>query len=503
MEDLANMTNSVPTDSLGRYVGLFRNFSRCSDNFLLDIKSSLGLGMDVSELKLCRSSYLKSMRNDISLSALYLFDEIVKGAKQLSQNQTIADVFFGDKDLIDTYNDLFEKHCLLCGENISPLSLTSAATVASRYMSMIGLPPKAQRTEVSFLEENTAFSIILPTDELSSKEYEPLVKKLIFEQDITDRILRLKAIDSRGIAAALSDMAAGIYADIYSIPCMPEHPELSHLATECHSRYIIATKKEDIAQISELAEELELSVSYFAKAISTPIFSLLQREHISFSADIYLLRELGASAAPQSFELGADCRQSFLDAVNSTIDAILPVLAESADLQDVVLSADYSFSTYADKAILGASLASILGVYRAVCELCVPNSCKVRYPNKTDISFPVNAQRKEGLPKLSSYFSRSFSGVYLLSFNYTKNTLPDFESLRGMCSFIKELSASGAIISARAVNGSVSEALDAMQSTHQIILEESASDILSSNVRGIIVESSIPLKAGILLGSIY
>ena len=503
MEDLADMTYSVPTDSLGRRVGLLRNFSRCSDKFLLDIKTSLGLEMSISELSLCRSSYANARKNDISLSTLYLFDEIAKGAKQLSQNQTITDVFFGDKDMLDTYNDLFEKHCLLCGEDISPLSLTSAASVASKYMSMIGLRSQLGNTEASFLEENTAFSIILPTDDISFEEYEALVKKLIFEQDISEKILRLKSIDSRGIAVALSDMAVGIYADIYSIPCMPEHPELSHLATECHSRYIIATKKEDIAQISELAEELGLTVSYFAKAISTPTFSLLQREHISFSADMALLRELGGSTVPQSFELGANHRQSFLDAVNSTIDSLLPALAESADLQDIILHTDYTFSADADKAPLGASLASILGVYRVICELCIPNSCRVRYSHKDELSLGVTSEQKDGLPKLPSCFSRSFSGVYLLSFDHTENTLPDFESLRGMCSFIKELCASGAIISAKAVNGSVSEALDAMQTAHRIILEKSAYDTLSSSTRGIIVESSIPLKTGILLGSIY
>ena len=187
MEDRSNPIPPSATDSLGRSVGILRNFSQCSDNFLLNIKNSLCLEMELHELKACRDSYSRSKRNDISLSTLYLFDGIVKGAKKLSVNKAIDNAFFVGLDIFDTYKDMFEKHCLLCGEDISPLSLNSAANVGPRYMSMIGLPCQGKNEFPSFLEENTAFSIILPTAEMSLEEYELLIKKLVFEQDIYER----------------------------------------------------------------------------------------------------------------------------------------------------------------------------------------------------------------------------------------------------------------------------------------------------------------------------
>lgn len=502
MEDILDMTYTVPTDSLGRQVGLFKNFSRCSDDFLLKIKNSMSLSMELAQLKLCRDSYLKNRRSDINLSTLYLFDEIVKAAKMLAQNQTIENLFFSDRDMFDTYKDLFEKHSLLCGEKISPLSLGSAAAVGSKYMSMIGLPTKERVEPSSFLPENTVFSIVLPSVDISPEEYDLLVKQLIFDDEIADRILRLKRIDCRGIAYTLSDMALGISADISSIFSIPQPHELSYLATECHSKYILATNKEDISVVSAAAEELGLTVLCFAKALSVPVFSISPRAHISLSTDINLIRELGHSLFPQSIELSLDCKKNFIDAINEAIDALLPILAQGANLQDIVLSANYGVSIYANKAPLGSYLASILGVYRIVCELCVPNTCKVRYSSNEDLSLSVSAYNKNGHSALSSCFSRPFSGVYLLSFNYTENALPDFESLRGMCSFIGELNTSGAIISARAIHTSISETLDAMQATCKIALEPNAAEILSSDMKGIIVESAIPLKTGILLGSV-
>ena len=70
-----------------------------------------------------------------------------------------------------------------------------------------------------------------------------------------------------------------------------------------------------------------------------------------------------------------------------------------------------------------------------------------------------------------------------------------------MCDFYLECVKNKYAISAAVVNGSIADTLAAMSSDLECRVADTAEPFLSRSVLGIIVESEIPLRHGVFLGS--
>ena len=536
MDNFTENNTYFPTDSLGRRIGLVNGFVSYNDQTLLKMKDELKLSMSLSDLKFCKDCYYESKQYNITLSELYLFDEIAKGSYSPLSNSVLTDIKFESKYLIDTYNDLFSKHNDICGGKTAPLSISSAADVISKYMKKTGrFTSRAPYLETfdnktKNLPLETAFVMVIPNEDLSPELYQEELSSFLAEETVRDMVLKVKRINSRGIASTLSEMARGIFADIFSIPCFPTTPELSHLATEAHDMTILALPKDDIPFIKPSAEKHSLSLSYFAKVIDSNKFILAKRENISLSVETSLIRSLGSvinkaeavvlseksdmmfSSEKKSLvqdgmnislieaEFSSPC---FVGALNATLDAFLPIFISTTAAEDISVKIKYCLPEKTSPEDIGNDLSCILGVYRTLCELCVANTSTVDYNDTATLSLSCLAYAPVSRKIVGDKLLGANTAIYLLSYNIDEDGIPVFESLRDMLKFYRSLLYAGAVRSARAINGVLENEIKSMESNSKVIFEKSAADIWGKSFRGIIVEANIPLENAILLGSVF
>ncbi|MBQ7383414.1 MAG: hypothetical protein IJV72_01300 [Clostridia bacterium] len=560
------MNNTFDTqtnfDSLGRRVGIANGFSAYTPQMLEYMRNDLKLAMSLSTLSLCSRYYKNTKQNKILLSELYLLDAIIRGTSSLPCAKTVTEVLASDSEIISSYNDLITKHHYTCGEIKHPLSLDSLSKVNSEYMRKIGVSftEKNQRALSLFELDNTdklidsrdisapmlppetAFLILTPTHALSP--YASLFK-CFAKTDAFDRlVIRSKKIDSRGIAFALSQMANGILGDLYSIPELVYPSELSALATEHHGKVIIALRKENIPAITAVARECGLETAYFAKSVGNNKFTLLNNKNISMSLDTALIRLMGESLFGTTFNITDKVSEVFTSrshimlkgargaqrlaygdivafsgtlysplhtelgenrystAMSAVLDSLLPLIACGVNLSDVSLNIKYTFSSEESTNESSNELSAILGVYRALVELCIADSPETEYLEDSVNSLSLVAQAKLPVKVAPSHFKKAGDAVYLFSFNKAENGMPDFDSFRKMCGFINELVVSGRAVSVRAVSGKVIDTIDTMRGGFEFVGEASVANLLEEYYQGFIVETDIPQVSGILLGAV-
>lgn len=501
-----------PKDSLGRRIGIVKNFSAYSNKMLEGMRGDLGLFMSHSDLVFCRNHYSRQGTSDITLGELYLLDELVKASRGFAKNAAVTELLTDNDDLRDTYSDFFQKYANLYGDDPLPPSLESAAGACSEYLYKIGVYRKAPKqphelsTDEKFslkpssITENTAFAMITPQAEMD--DYLSAVRAFMSVPEAEKAIIFARKIGSGGIAQTLCEMSCGIYADLQSVPDMPTPPELSHLVTECHGRVIIATKKRLLSALSEIAEQFGLSLAYFAKAVRSDKLTLSNSSNKKTQIDTALIRALYSSLEGKSFDLRGDAAKYFYRAANTVISAILPTVALGAERSRMRLRTTYRLPKSTASKSLGGSLATILGAYRVMCELCLPDTLGIEYTDTGDISFEASSYMSGNGIHIQDVFRKAGSYVYLLSFDRRASGLPDFASLRGMCDFYREKVVSGKVSSARAIDGTPSETVAKMEGEYRFCTAESAPDILGKHFDGLIVESSEPLNIGILLGKL-
>ena len=553
--------NTFPTDSLGRRIGTALDFACSSDKMLDFMRQDLGLYMSTDELKLCRENYRTSKQKDITLSELYLLDEIIRLSANEPSNHILTDVITDDGDIIDTYNDLLSKQAVLIGSVAPPLTLGAAAKISSKYMKRIGADAKdimmlnAFKTPDGFdlssliseksqikedLPVNTAFVILTPTEaDITEPEYRIKLEKLSHNSFFSEKILCARFVGKAGIAVTLANLCEGIYADIYSIPEMPEVRELSHLATECHGRLILALSKDNIPELSFIASNLGLCATYFAKAIALDKFMLMQKKNASMLINTSLIRRLGdmkhrstariirentdyamtrsdifLSDIPVkygdtphnknrflSLYSSAINKRNFLSAVYAFVDSLLPLIACGAEREDISVKTKYEFPNETSDVALGECLSTILGIYRATCELCIADRPLVQSSSNREVSLTCVAYADIDTP-IQKTFSSSHSGVYFLSFGNSSDSLPSFDGIREMFNYVASLKKKEIIKSARAVSGKLFDTTRLMEKNSLVLSFAPNASFPTENVRGLILEVSAPIDKGIFLGTV-
>ena len=494
-----------PTDSLGRRVATVKGFSDYNDKTLSEMMADLDLFMSLSDLAFCRDHYARRGRNDVSLSEIYLLDELVKASRGMLRSASVTELLTDNSDIRETYSDLYEKHRYLRGDSPLPLSIEAAAGTCFEYLCKIGaynrqernIPPCAEEKlslNMSSIAQNTAFVMLTPTEE--NLDYLPSALEFIAEAE--DAIICAREIDMCGIASALADMADGVYADLSAIPQMPSVFELSHLITECHGAIVVATKKELLPELIAIAEGFGLSLAYFAKAVSSDTLTVRYTSGRMISVDTALRSSLQA----ERFELCGEVSEYFYRAVNTTISAILSAVCLGSDRSQIRLNTRYLFPSALTPLTCSCALATVLGAYRVMCELCLPDIPKIKYRNDDETYFDATAYISIGRSDIPREFSAERSYVYLLSFDRTESGLPNFSSFRSMCDFYRTCVITSRVISAKAIEDTPRNTIVKMDTLCRFCAAENISDILDRRLQGMIVESSEPLKFGILLGEV-
>ena len=536
-------------------------FSMLPDNALEDFKRSHELFMSIEELRRCRDYYKEKGYVDISETTLRLLDSISAEIRKNTDNILITSFEADSKDIFETYVDLASKQNKLSRIKNAPLPMSAIADVANGYSKITrkrtpafidmsatynadGTPtfPAIDyicKTQVA-LPPATALVLVYPTEKMSKASYMRAVNSFISCDGLSDKIILTRQISHGGILKTLSSIASGVLLNIHALPDMPKAGDLSHLTGAHHGRFIIAINKANIEFATILAEYYGLSITYFAKTIFGDKLVFIPANNISDTVDLPLVRILtsaktahnartkeSSSAITDPLPLfnskgepsaacgalilrgdsfGAVCATRlgdtpFCASMNAAIHAVLPIIASGVDRSDIALRVRYTLSERTDEASLGESISAMLGIYRVMSELYLSGESTVEYTDRTDPSVAVTAFSNKKNAKVLKKLIQENSGVYFLSFDRTERGMPSFESFRAMCDFHSECLKNKSILSAAAVIGSVENTLKKMSSDFECKIHDSARPFLNGAVSGIIVESSVPLRHGVFLGS--
>ena len=526
-----------------------------SDESIADFKSTLDISMSDEELILCRNYYRDHGRFDIPISTLKLIDTIAEDLRKSPKALAITSLWTDNKDIFETYVDMASKYCAVTHKKNAPLPLSSAPDVADGYsritrkrapelISISGIgqadgTPLFPRTDElcryrTALAPTTAFALLTPTEATTSAAYLKSVESFVSCDGISDKVILVRKISHGGIISALSEVTSGVLADISVIPEAPADADISIFANAHHGRFIIALTQTNIEFASALAEYYGLAVTYFAKVILGERLVFVPANNIADTIDLPLVRTLASITRTCEVRIDEATHSSgkplqltdgeralsheelllrgnyvysacasllgdapFSAALNTALQAVLSIIACGAERSDVSLKLRYTLPEGAP----GDALAAMLGIYRVMSELYLSGESAVEYTDGAEPSVSVAAFTNAKNLKVIKKLTQEHSGVYLLSFDRTESGMPSFESFRAMCDFYAGCLKDRSVLSASAVNGSLSDALSEMSSEFECKIADPELPFYKERVCGIIVESKIPFSHGVFLGT--
>ena len=524
---------------------------------------TLGLSISREELLFCKKYYLEKEYSQISLSTLRIFNEISADVGKDPKNICVTTLDTDAREIFDTYVDLARKAAVVSRRESAPLPFADAPDVANEYTKitrkrtqpllairdvyttegkpLFPLTDDICSQNVALLNAS-AFVLVSPAKEISDVEYVSSVEKFITCDGIADKLIRARRVSHGGIITALSEMTSGVLVDFHAIPEMPDAPELSRLVSAHHGKFILALPQSHIEFASAIAEYYGLSIAYFAKVIMGERLVFISSNNISETFDMPLIKKLSHPRIERSMRINEECPTEigqtpiikthgnehtplncgsihaigasissvcaaelgdapFYASLHTAMRAVLPILACGVERGDVSLKLKYTLRDSTDAEHIGESLAAILGIYRVMSELYLSGESAVEYTDSAAPSVAVAAFADSKHVKAIRRFTREHSGVYLLSFDRDEYGMPRFDSFREMCDFYLECIKNKFVLSAAAVCGSVSESLSDMSSEFECKMADTAQPFLKNRICGIIVESSVPLRHGVFLGS--
>ena len=493
-----------------------------------------------------------------------LLDAIAKDAKEDPKNIHITSLEADHKDAFETYMDMVRKRRIITREQNTPLPLSNAPSVAQEYtaitrkrtpqlLSMSEIYKEDSSAVFPMTDElcrlklklvsGTAIVLLSSAEPMSEAKYLRAVEGFVSCEGLSDKIMLARKISYGGIISALADITSGALVDISAIPDIPETPSILHLVSEHRGGFILAIQRSHVEFSSVIAEYYGLSLVHFAKVIHGEKLVFLPANDISDTVHLPLVRMLSSAPLPRAVRIAEESvthdplslvfeargsnapkdnsygtiylrngtvstvcaaklkEAPFYASLFATLNATLPMIAAGVGRGDISLKVRYTLpDTVSDEAI-GASLASMLGVYRVMSELYISGESAVGYTSECEPSVAVAAFSSSKNTRVLKKLIKENSGVYLLSFDRTECGLPSFASFRGMCDFYRECVDNKYVLSAAAVNGSIKDTLDAMRSDFECKIADSAEPFLNKSVCGIIVESEIPMRHGVFLGS--
>lgn len=117
-----------------------RGFKRYSKDQLARLRQELGLRMSEEVLARCADHYRTAERRDPVPHELRLIDTLATTSLSAPELLTVEQFLTNDGFVAETYSDLLRKRSTLNPEARTPVSLTEALTVASRYLDRSGKP---------------------------------------------------------------------------------------------------------------------------------------------------------------------------------------------------------------------------------------------------------------------------------------------------------------------------------------------------------------------------
>lgn len=382
--------------------------------------------------------------------------------------------------------------------------------------------------------------MLFPLNSTFDEEYSNHVNEFLSLQEINAIISDHTTVNNEyGLFSILMKETNGIYVNLSTIPQIEKDESgkvlyLTSLISDCKGKHIFSTNNASIEIIKRIAEHYSLEIRIFAIKNNSKLFTLEPTKNPAFSftfpflqkilgfkehqeyifskesnapidkkENVYLTDNRSFSCQTYSAEkilnfgkmlASASARELNTSPHNSAaitvIDSINSLIAKGVSKNSISLSIHYSLLNGTDDSReLGKNLASILGAYRSMIELCVSDVKPQIIYNTNKRSIVVVATAKPPKKQIKNIFSNGNSHIYFYNQKFKEDGLIDFQKYRAFIKYFYSLIEDDIIISAFSVNENFSSVFQSASQNTNIMLESDFSDISFQNSHGIIFET--------------
>ena len=547
-----NTQNNPPqTNSLS--IRTIVNFPLLTTEPLCELIETLGFKMGLAELRFCQNSFRNLKMNNPTINELKIIDRVFYDYSKRPSAPLVASFLTNDKTVADTYADLMARRKVVDPDYTAPCSVNDMLDILPQYLgqnnsaNIVLFAGKNRNTELSCLGHKriaetgnshlacAAGVKLKATSPISNgnivyailKSFNPepdfneKLEKLLASSDVIKSVKQSHFFEDESVISVLASLGRGIKLDTTNyegkdgaispfepladgdtgvLAVFEKQGSVDMLLTaQFHGLRVIPlgyiVTGDSIDGVSLSGERLSLKIPFLKTlAFSRPMTceadgdtpdtpNLDSSVYININNDKYRMNSAicggenyfmaGFNSVLYSYSLSVMCGEN---TVSTASTYTLPLNNPS-------------------EKDLGKSVELILGAYRAECEFSISDpNFKIQIGEKPSLCFHTLSKTRTSTP--SSFVGKG-SKIYYLEPVYNENSLPDFENLKQMHTYIKSLIARGVILSIRPTTNSIDKTLEKMSGTVKPEIYESQKP--ASHFGGFIIESATDIQ-GILIG---
>ncbi len=529
------------------------NFGVLNDDKLQALANELSLAMSRESLVACREYFLTTARRLPTAAELSMLDGLLCETASSMEYIGVSELYTDEEHLAETYADMMERRRILSPESALPPSFGELSTLGRKHLdgtlasaeqALYAAAGKTGRRKLAakkkakgFDDSTVAVGGANPSASICREPIVPgdtvyAVLRSFNDKDDFDEKLDLflasgavvnwakEIVPIDGKSPLFSLLTIGRAVDL--APYFPAPAEdLSHPENGA----LLIANAQNAAELLLLSHELGLRVKRLGRIAKDNLFriaftqdtektfaleflqSLLYTQSAPVQIDRGAPEDTLLQISPSSgFTLGrdsylitkisADGSSTFHASLYATIGGMSAAIAAGADPATLTLTASVSApQNKYDYASLGATLASVMGLYRAEAEFGIYNSSTSfdDTPETKAVTVWTMAPIKNAVPDTAI---GGGTMLYYLEPQYGEGGLPDFEAFRKFHSYLYELHKDGIILSARAASGDLLKTLGKM-SLHTEI-EYVRGERINAKLGGIVVETKMNID-GLLI----
>ena len=397
----------------------------------------------------------------------------------------------------------------------------------------------SEKNQTSSINDKNAWVMLCPISSDIFFDYNTFADNFTKLYEVESLISELSKVSNEfGLLDILRKERDGIFINLSNIPEIDKDENgkviyLESLVTDCKNRYVFTAPAVSVAMLDRIAGEYGLRACIFAirnttKAISWDTFknptlqvsfnfldSLINfREHrqyvFSAETDNELDKKTPVYLTDRTFPTRRTYRAErilkfnkvvatatsrklyaspFKTSAVAVLDAASTLIAKGVPKSEIKLSIAYSFPCGTDDSVeLGKNLASVLGAYRSMIELCLSDAPpKISY-NKSDRSITCIASAKPPIKKIKGSFNGENSLIFFIPYKFLQDGCPDYPAYRKMIEEFNYCIENDLVISAFAINENLKEVIETASQTVILNFSESFDINDFSNAHGLLFE---------------
>ena len=497
------------------------NFPLLTTESLTELIDTLGFKMGLPELRFCQNSYRNGKLNNPTINELKIIDRVFYDNYTRPEATLISSFMTNGKTTADTYADLMARRKAVTPDYTEPCSVAEMLDILPKYLgkgqtgeitlfagkqrnadiSACGFKKiaetgtgsancaaavrlKSSDTSANLSNGNIAYAILASFNRIPN--FKERLDAFLSTPEMMKQAKHTAVVDNKSVITVLASLGRGIKLDTLHFERKDGAISPFEPLAEADTGIITFFDKPESVDMLLTAQLFGLRVIPLGYLVATQSIDGISQIGEHLSLNIPFLRSLAFSRAAGCEADGKECNISnhessayinvnrdryklnsvmcggknyYMAGFNTALYAYSLCLATGID--DIQAAGVYSLpSDLHNEKTLGCVTELILGAYRAECEFEICDSTHKIEEGETP-SFSLHTMTKT-LTDAPSKFSGMNTKIYYLEPRYTESGLPDFDDIKKMHKYIRNLIVRGSVISIRPTTDNMNKSISAM-----------------------------------------